>query len=324
MTPRAEKFGFMDLPTEVRLQFYRYLLTASRTEAHLFPNTGQQRHHRRSGRTSITIEPSIPSPGSVTHYRETEANAKADDEGFIDWDERLEPSILQTCRTIYREAAPILYASNTFYFRATPALAGPPSSRRDDLMFWDEPAVIAVNDGKIVSPLPAFLRVIGPRNITQLRSLILGATDTIIAATHLLTALPFTIAHLPNLKFLTLYVDAKIVDWDDPFAPDLNNDEEMANGPLEPMYAALLRFIGRVYWLEGFQYEDTTGQWQFAEDDALELLKEVEWIVEEKSWENLEKMEDRRWMKTEGHWRVRASEEDVEAGWSEFWRLVDA
>ncbi|KAL8775909.1 MAG: hypothetical protein Q9194_003515 [Teloschistes cf. exilis] len=338
MTPHTEKLGFMDLPTgnyssipsrkphvsltdcpvEVRLLIYPHLLTASRTEAHHHPNTDRE-HHRRSGPTTITIEPSLSSPGSVTHHRETEANSKADDEGFAVWDERLEPSILLTCRTIYREAVPFLYATNTFSFRATPAL---PSSRGDDLMFWDEPA--AVTDGDIDSPLPTFLRAIGPHNATNIRSLVLGATDTATAATHLLTALPLTIAHFPNLKYLQLHVDAKYVDWDDPFAPDPTNDEEKANGPLEPMYAALLRFIGRVHWLEGFRYEDTVGQWQFAEDDALETLKGVECIVEEKSWENLEKMEDRRWMKTEGHWRKRALEEDRDAGLLEFWGQIDA
>ncbi|KAI4086686.1 MAG: hypothetical protein L6R37_008396 [Teloschistes peruensis] len=219
----------------------------------------------------------------------TEANAKADDEGFVDWDERLEPSIVQTCRTIYGEAAPILYANNTFCFRATPALLAGPVSRGDDIMFWDEPAAAtAVNYDEIASPLPAFLRAIGPRNATHLRSIVLEATDTTTAAIYLLTALPLTITHLPNLMFLTLYIDAIFIDWGYPFAPDPTNDEEMANGPLEPMYAALLRFVG---------------QWQFVEDDALEALKEVEWIVEEKSWENLEKVGDRRWMKTEGRWR---------------------
>ncbi|KAL9581731.1 MAG: hypothetical protein Q9212_003720 [Teloschistes hypoglaucus] len=318
MTPRAEKLGFMDLPAEVRLLIYPHLLTAFRTETHYTPNTDQQ-HNRLSGPTTIIIEPSLSSPGSVTHYRETEANSKADDEGFANWDERLEPSILRTCRTIYREAAHLLYTTNTFAFRATPAI---PSSRGDDLMFWNEPA--AVTDGEIISPLPAFLRAIGPHNATNIRYLTLGATDTLTAAIHLLTALPLTIAGLPNLKYLQLQVDAKYVDWDDPFAPDPYNDEEMANGPFEPMYAALLQFVRRVHWLEGFRYEDTFGQWQFAEEDALESLKGLEWIVEEKSWDDLEKMEVRRWMKTEGHWRVRAMEEDTEAGWSEFWSLVDA
>lgn len=207
---RAEKLGFMDLPPgkyssmpthkpcvslanrpiEVRLLIYPHLLTSTRTETHYAPNTDRQ-HNRRSGPTPIIIEPSLSSPGSVTHYRDTEANSKADDEGFADFDEKLEPAILRTCRTIYREAAAIIYTTNTFAFRATPAR---PSSRGDDLMFWDEPA--AVTDGEIVSPLPAFLRAIGPHNATNIGSLVLGATDTATAATHLLTALPFTIAGL--------------------------------------------------------------------------------------------------------------------------------
>lgn len=237
----------------------------------------------------------------------------------------MELSILQTCRTIHGEAAPILYGTNTFYFPATPALSASPSPRVDDLMFWDEPVPVSTitSDGDIDSPLPTFLRAIGAHNASNIRSLILGATDTITAATHLLTAIPLTITYLPNLTNLQLQVDAKWVDWDDPFAPDPMDDEAMANGPLEPMYAALMRFVGRVYWLEGFRYEDHVGQWRFAEEGALEKLKEVEYIVEEKSWENLEKVEDRGWMKTNG-WRVRALEEDVEAGWSEFWSLVEA
>ncbi|KAL8629930.1 hypothetical protein Q9189_004367 [Teloschistes chrysophthalmus] len=310
---RAEKLGFMDLPPEVRLLIYPHLLTSTRTETHYAPNTDRQ-HNRRSGPTPIIIEPSLSSPGSVTHYRDTEANSKADDEGFADFDEKLEPAILRTCRTIYREAAAIIYTTNTFAFRATPAR---PSSRGDDLMFWDEPA--AVTDGEI----PFY----GQSALTTPPTSAPSSSAPRTPPPPLPTSSPPYLSPSPgspNLKYLQLHVEAKYVDWDDPFAPDPNNDDEMANGPLEPMYAALLRFIRRVHWLEGFRYEDTIGQWQFAEEDALETLKGLEWIVEEKSWTDLEKIETRRWMKTEGHWRVRALEEDMEAGWSDFWRLVDA
>ncbi|KAL8768466.1 MAG: hypothetical protein Q9203_005732, partial [Teloschistes exilis] len=151
---------------------------------------------------------------------------------------------------------------------------------------------------------------------------ILGGTDTTTAAKHLLTGLPLTLTHLPNLIFLQLLVDEKYVDWDDPFAPDPSDDEAVADGPFEPMYDALQQFIERVHWLEGFRYEDTIGQWQFAEDDALEMLKEMEEIVEKKAWKNLEKVEDRRW-RIDGHWRMRAFEEEMERSFSEFWHRVD-
>ncbi|KAL9584604.1 MAG: hypothetical protein Q9212_002009 [Teloschistes hypoglaucus] len=299
MTP---SLGFMDLPTEIRLQIYPHLLTATRTSLYLFPSSDRQ-HHRRSGLTTTTIE---FSSASLFHYREREVDSQADDEGFVDWDESLDPTILRTCRSIYQEAAPILYATNTFSFRAVP------SSREDDLMFWDEP---------VLSSLPLFLRAIGPNTI-HIRSIILGGTDTTTTASHLLIALPLTLAHLPNLTCLQLLVDEKDVDWDDPFAPDPTDDEAMANGPLEPMYAALQQFVEIVYWLEQFHYEDTVGQWQFAEDDALDMLKEVEEIVDGRTWENLEKVESRAWRR-DGHWRVRVLEEEIETGFLEFWRCVD-
>ncbi|KAI4195618.1 MAG: hypothetical protein LQ350_007107 [Teloschistes chrysophthalmus] len=182
-----------------------------------------------------------------------------------------------------------------FSFRAVPT-----PSRENDLMFWDEPITDGERTHSLLSPLPSFLRAIGPNTI-HIRSIVLGGTDTSIAAIHLLTALPLTITHLPNLIYLQLLVNIKYVDWDDPFAPDPTDDSAMANGPLEPMYSALQQFIRRVYWLEEFQYE---GKHRFVEDDALEMLKEVEEIVEDRAWENLEKVENRRWKKTDGHWRL--------------------
>ncbi|KAI4096781.1 MAG: hypothetical protein L6R37_006922 [Teloschistes peruensis] len=299
---------FMDLPPEIRLQIYPHLLTATRTSLYLFPSTHQE-CHRRSEPTTTTIELSF---SSISHYREKEGESIADDEGFVDWDESLDPTILRTCRIIYQEAIPILYSTNTFSFRAMP------SSRDNDLMFWDEPVIESV-----VSPLPLFLRAIGHSNAIHIRSIILGGTDTTTAATHLLTALPLTLSHLPNLIFLQLLVDEKYVDWDDPFAPNPLDDEAMANGPFESMYDALQQFVERVHWLEGFRYEDTIGQWQFAEDDALEMLKEMEEIVEKKAWENLEKVENRRWRRIDGHWRMRAFEEEMERSFEEFWHRVD-
>ncbi|KAL8662820.1 MAG: hypothetical protein Q9202_004422 [Teloschistes flavicans] len=304
-----KNLGFMDLPPEIRSKIYPHLLTASETSLFLSPHD-EYEHHRRSCPTIVSLD-SSPSP---RRYRSTRADARADEEGFLFWDEPLHPSILRTCRTIYREAAPILYSTNTFSFSPPPFSP----SRDDDLIFFDEPPPVAT------APLATFLQVIGPLSTLQICSLRLSAPNTLLAADFLLNLLPLTLTHLPSLRHFSLHVAEKAIDWDDAFAPSLltqDDDEQLANGPLEPMCASLREFLGSVHWLQGFVYEDGPGgQWRFVEDGALEWLKGFEECVEERIWVDEGKREERR-RRVKG-WRKWSTERDVEEGFGEFWDSV--
>lgn len=119
--------------------------------------------------------------------RNKESDRKAGDEGFVDWNESLKPTIFLTCRTVYREAVPILYSTDKFSFRATPALPSP--SRDDDLMFWDE-RVIDGEERKVGTKIQVITRLKSTRS--QVQDRLQSYLFLILTPTQLAARSPYT------------------------------------------------------------------------------------------------------------------------------------
>ncbi|KAF2493404.1 hypothetical protein BU16DRAFT_528710 [Lophium mytilinum] len=106
-------FRFMDLPTELRLNVYRYALSSPEAltlhiptslkatpEVELVDEYGD--HYRTQTRRARRPKPAPP------HHPATEP---------------LAPSLIATCKTVCREARPVLYGDNTIRLRLDSALA---------------------------------------------------------------------------------------------------------------------------------------------------------------------------------------------------------
>ncbi|KAI4219226.1 MAG: hypothetical protein LQ349_008418 [Xanthoria aureola] len=260
---RPVKLSFLDLPAEIRLQIYPDLL-------HSFYTYKQADGTVRYFRDSCTIECSRKGadPHTLQRARKTTGHIK---------DEPLFPEILATCRTVHEEATPILYQDNTFSFgtnrlnlefddlpRNSKKICQNLMSYQIDEDDYDDAvgSKPAIPYTKIPSPikkstLAAFLRRIGPDNASLIRSLHLTCSNPYQAADDIILATHLCVFHTPGLQKLTLSVYTKEgIYWDE--SPDWYHPDSCSpfwcNGPFEPMYRALQRFVEKITWLRVLKY----------------------------------------------------------------------
>ncbi|KAI4114728.1 MAG: hypothetical protein LQ345_004543 [Seirophora villosa] len=248
LKPQAPKhpLGFLDLPPEIRIQIYPYILSTSHLQPSIPPQQlppSSQHHHpppRHTLRITYTGNPAQFHHQPPRYYGCT--------------DEAIYPAILATCRQIRLEASPFLYgAPHTFSF--TQDYCGGTVSKVEDVrsqvmyssaavkLRWQWPKDNAqkwANAAPQPSPLLAFIQKIGIRNAAQVANLELyssAAGDDVALAAELCGA------HMPGLRTLRVCVAGFHF-----------------RGSLEPVYAALAGFVEKVRWLEELRVEYVRGK----------------------------------------------------------------
>lgn len=203
-------------------------------------------------------------------------------------DEPLYPEILSACRTVWKEATPILYSKQTFSFRSDEAYDFVGHLELESVRACRALMSYNVDDWDVAVPYPisnstfaAFLRKIGPYNASLIHSVKLYSTDRNQAAEDVLLATELCAAHLPSLETFTLHVEPKEIRWDESpeyFHPDYSSPF-WANGPFQPMYTALQGFAHRIRWLKALEYDYEFGQSEFEDRKAFRKLLELQDFV---------------------------------------------
>ncbi|KAI4272054.1 MAG: hypothetical protein LQ337_005585 [Flavoplaca oasis] len=294
--PHPERLGFLDLPAEIRLQIYPYLLHASRSWRRKYA----PQPYTSSFRTPCTIECSRKGADPHTlRYNRTFSDYSSDDP--------LYPLVLATCRTVHEEATPILYQENTFCFWTDHIDLEFDHLSRDakrvcqDLMSYtiDGDTNEDVSKSiKLYSDVPspvnestfaAFLRRIGPYNASLIRGLKLTCWNPYQAADDVVLATQLCYFHMPSLQSLKLCVFEKEgIHWEespDYFHPDWSSPF-WCNGPSNPMYRALQRFVDKLVWLRELEYDLGEGmQFRFEDPHAMSKIHELQDAVKARAAE---------------------------------------
>ncbi|KAL8836804.1 MAG: hypothetical protein Q9170_002765 [Blastenia crenularia] len=294
-----KKLGFLDLPTEIRLEIYSMLLTLFHRKKAFTINIDKPEEERKwwlpfeksTFPLRIEVAPRRHlSPSTVVHQPLRSEYLE---------DQPLSPEILTTCSTILHEASGILYGSNKFSFssdgidvnektmkkeRFMKSIANLMSYSDDDWAELDCPKrpPLILRDSK----LAAFIRKIGPANAALVRNLELCSWDTEEAAADVFLAAGLARCHFTGLSSFKVGVFEKEIFWEE--SPDYYHPDRSspfwANGALEPMYSALEGFVDRVFWLQKFEYDTTSGsQIFFEETGALNKLQQLGCTVKKRA-----------------------------------------
>ncbi|KAL8783861.1 MAG: hypothetical protein Q9213_004351 [Squamulea squamosa] len=287
-TPNIEKKriavvkGFLDLPAKARREVYCYLLVRHRRHwVHDHPEWLDYTTH-----DPLKIKSSRTRADPTTLHCWT---IKTD----IYTDEPLYPEILSTCSTICREATRFLYSKNSFSFEPTKtdlvvdSLTPEAANGCKELMsFNTDDWAVNVPSPLRESTLAAFIRKIGRRNASLIRSIEISSYDTAHATEDVTLATVLSVKYLLRLEAIKLYVHEKEICWDE--SPDYYHPDESSpfwtNGPFQPMYEALQAFVAQVYWLKTFEY-DSLGQQRFDNDNAIVKLEELQDFVTKRTEE---------------------------------------
>ncbi|KAL8649892.1 MAG: hypothetical protein Q9226_005386 [Calogaya cf. arnoldii] len=220
---RSSRLSFLNLPPEIRLEVYPHLLVATETSYEIYGHepTWPNYDERRGANCIGTSE---PCPIRIRSTRSgvdptTISILRIDNPPYSD-EEPLFPEILSTCRTISKEATPILYQENTFFFTnpdsdwdvEDPFERLPFSARHAcknlmsySIFDWDLNVPLLIR----TSSLAAFLRKVGPVNAALIPALHIGSENTAQASDDINIASALCAHHMPKLRKLKLKVQEK-------------------------------------------------------------------------------------------------------------------
>lgn len=204
---------------------------------------------------------------SVRHQRLGPSTIVCERNSAGKWDDFLHPEILSTCKTIYREASPILekayYSEQVFHFYLNTNPEAMPSvrslERHCEKLFdyrdtdWQQRSVPPIFQ---FSTFAAFIRKIGKAKAAKISNVEFIAGDCDAAAGQLPLLKQLIQMYLPGLRQLELHVSEKEVCYDespDYFHPDRASPFWM-NGDFRPMYSALDNLVDQITWLRRFWY----------------------------------------------------------------------
>ncbi|CAD6578744.1 MAG: hypothetical protein ASARMPRED_008826 [Alectoria sarmentosa] len=191
--------GFLDLPTEIRLEIYGYLLLASATfVSEASKTTSSDRDLALSIEVVIDLYSSKPGAVRLAHNL-SEA---------LPW--RCYPAIISTCGAIYEEATEVLYGKNVFQFRL-------PENGSWDCSILEQCENIFKYNGKewwdfgpcllTEFPLANFLNRIGPRNAASLKAIELVTSYCDFGNYRFRLAARLLAYGVPGLKFIRVFID---------------------------------------------------------------------------------------------------------------------
>ena len=275
-----QTLGFLDLPLEIRLGIYEILLrddTAGYCE--MPSDDGHDNSDPKCDGYRMYYEPLgsfhvMSNAGNCGHLSPETIKATTD----------VHPAILATCKTIAREAAPVLYGSPRFLFRLQSIflcrLACP--SRRTkavgklydyysadhDQWHYRTPHALAN------CQFAAFLRRIGRTNASLLSSIRFISRDALEIEMGMPVVTELVLQHCPGLRNLSVHL-GDMVYWrasPERCHPDENSPFWMY-GEFRAIVEQLERFVADVTWLRSFEY--TGERWFPDAHDAIAGLTEL-------------------------------------------------
>ncbi|MCJ1251694.1 hypothetical protein MMC30_008929 [Trapelia coarctata] len=319
-----QPLGFLDIPPEIRLQIYDELLIFCSRYGYC-----SGRYYRSSimsdyggDNEGSSDNSGFSNFGRYISYQESDgcicikSNAGKYERlspETITASADIYPAILSTCKTIAREAAPVLYGNARFIFRLHSIDLGrlARSSRRVQAVekLYDFSAEHRQWPYRTPRPLArsqfaVFLRKIGPTNASFLTSVRFNSGDVSGFETQMPVVRELVVQHCRGLRNLSVHLAAvkeKIDRWDSPewHHPSKNSPFWM-NGDFRIMFLQLERFVTDVTSLRSFEY---TGQKRFPDvRDGMAKLAGLTELVKTR-WEEAEE---------EARARARANERERE------------
>ncbi|KAL3423521.1 hypothetical protein PVAG01_05268 [Phlyctema vagabunda] len=283
---------FLDLPAEIRLEIYGYLLT----------NRSPARNGRGGDIHAVQIVDSRErrenNYGPYMRYHEGHGDEHGPARAERNSAKYLHVALLQTCRKIADEGSDFLYSQNTFSINlARESFAPTYRLFRDNDFYLMNPIKNMFNGEQTRSYLAelsyvAFFRQIGVQNTNTIQHLQIFANDTEEYAIAMPLLTEVVKQHIPGLKTVVFYLAVKhedersynrseyvsyftrtetAMDMDDSF--DGSNFSEIqfnpdsphrATGHFRPMYATLDEFSRNITSLDAFEYR---GHWHFMKHD---------------------------------------------------------
>ncbi|KAL8951954.1 MAG: hypothetical protein Q9222_002106 [Ikaeria aurantiellina] len=217
------------------------------------------------------------------------------------------PQILSTCRTINREATPILYADNYFIFHSDGLCLPPSNTLRlptekacKDLMLYP------LRDWPAHSPKPlqqstiaSFFRQIGPLNAADITQIELYTSCTLQLLEDLKLATALLAHHTPALESFAITV-----------LHGKTSDPFLGPAHFAATYRTLTDCIFRLHWIKDFYYDCPGGYHRF--DHTMDPETKIRVLEEFVRVRPAEDERSREWRHDVGAWRAAYEERSKE------------